>query len=114
LVSNVRGTTDPETRAQLALQEQLRAWRAALDCGAERIGWKVGLHIAEVEEVMGSEPIPGYLTSATRLEPGGTFHQRGVRALRAESEVAVELGRDVRATDVRSPSAPRSRGSPRR
>jgi 2-keto-4-pentenoate hydratase len=48
---------------------------------------------------MGSEPIFGYLTSATRLEPGRTFHSRGVRKLRAESEVAVELGRDVRPTD---------------
>jgi 2-keto-4-pentenoate hydratase len=52
-----------------------------------------------VEEVMGSEPIFGYLTSATRLQNGGTFHASGVRALRAESEVAVELGQDVHPTD---------------
>jgi 2-keto-4-pentenoate hydratase len=65
-----------------------------------RVGWKVGLHIAEVEEVMGSEPVFGHLTSATRLTPGSTFHARGVRALRAESEIAVELvGWDVRSTD---------------
>ncbi len=48
---------------------------------------------------MGSEPVPGYLTSATRLEPGGVFRAGGVRALRAESEVAIELGRDVRPSD---------------
>ena len=98
-MSNERGATDPEARAQLALQAQLRAWRAAMDSGAVRIGWKVGLHIAEVEEVMGSEPVFGYLTSATRLEPGATLHAHGVRALRAESEVTVELGQDVRQTD---------------
>jgi 2-keto-4-pentenoate hydratase len=64
-----------------------------------RVGWKVGLNIAEMEEVMGTEPVFGYLTSATRLEPGSTFHTRGVRTLRAESEVAVELGRVVRPVD---------------
>jgi 2-keto-4-pentenoate hydratase len=95
-VSDDRNTNDPQARVSLALRAQLSARRAELDSGAVRIGWKVGLHIAEVEEVMGSEPVLGYLTSATRLESGGTFHARGVRALRAESEVAVELGRDVR------------------
>jgi 2-oxo-3-hexenedioate decarboxylase len=98
-VSYERGAADPEARARLALRAQLRARRTALDSGATRVGWKVGLNIAKVKEVMGDEPIPGYLTSATRLGPGGAFHARSVRALRAESEVAVELGRDVRPTD---------------
>lgn len=77
------GATDPRARGRLALEGQLRAWRAALDSGATRDGRKVGLNIAEVEEVMGGEPVFGYLTSATRLEPGDTFSARGVRALRA-------------------------------
>ena len=63
---------------------------------------------------MGSEPIFGYLTSATRLEPGRTFHSRGVRKLRAESEVAVELGGTCVRPMTPRPSAPRSPGSPRR
>ena len=98
-MSDDRGANDPRTRVPHALRAQLHARRAQLDSGAARIGWKVGLHIAEVEEIMGPEPVFGYLTSATRLEPGATFHARGVRALRAESEVAVELGRDVHPTD---------------
>ena len=98
-MSDDRGAKGPWERVSLALQAQLRARRGELDSGAVRVGWKVGLHIAEVEEVMGSEPVFGYLTSATRLEPGATFHARGVRALRVEAEVAVELGRDVRPTD---------------
>ena len=98
-MSDDRGANDPRVRVPRALQAQLRARRAELDSGATRVGWKVGLHIAEVEEVMGAEPIFGYLTSATRLEPGSTFRARGVRALRAESEVAVELGRDVWPTE---------------
>ena len=98
-MSDDGGAAGPRARVQRALEAQLRARRAALDAGAERVGWKVGLHIAEVEEVMGGEPIFGYLTSATRLESGGVFRARGVRALRAEAEVAVELGRDVRPND---------------
>jgi 2-keto-4-pentenoate hydratase len=99
-LSDDRGPNDPRARrVPLALQAQLRVRRAQLDSGAVRVGWKVGLHVAEVEEVMGSEPVFGYLTSTTRLEPSSTFHTRGVRALRAESEVAVELDRDVRSTD---------------
>ena len=98
-MSDDSGATDPKARVRLALQAQLRGRRAQLDSGAVRIGWKVGLNISEVEEVMGSEPVFGYLTSATRLESGGTFHARRVRALRAESEVAVELGRDVHPAD---------------
>ncbi len=99
-MSDDRGPNDPRARrVPLALQAQLRVRRAQLDSGAVRVGWKVGLHVAEVEEVMGSEPVFGYLTSATRLEPSSTFHTRGVRALRAESEVAVELDRDVRSTN---------------
>jgi 2-keto-4-pentenoate hydratase len=99
-LSDDRGPSDPRARrVPLALQAQLRVRRAQLDSGAVRVGWKVGLHVAEVEEAMGSEPVFGYLTSATRLEPSSTFHTRGVRALRAESEVAVELDRDVRSTN---------------
>jgi 2-oxo-3-hexenedioate decarboxylase len=98
-VSDDGGAADPRARVRLALQAQLRSWRAALDSGAASVGWKVGLNVAEVEEVMGSEPVFGHLTSATCLEPGGTFRSRSVRALRAEAEVAVELGQDVRAGD---------------
>jgi len=75
-LSDDRGANDPRVRVPLALQAQLRGRRAELDSGAAHVGWKVGLHIAEVEEVMGPEPVFGYLTSATRLEPGGTSRAR--------------------------------------
>jgi hypothetical protein len=69
-LSDDRGPNDPGARrVPLALQTQLRVRRAQLDSGSVRVGWKVGLHVAEVEKVMGSEPGFGYLTSATRLEP---------------------------------------------
>jgi 2-keto-4-pentenoate hydratase len=76
-----------------ATRVQLEAWRAALAGGATRVGWKVAFSIAEVEEVVGGEPTLGHITTATLLQPGGTFHgAAAVRALRAETELAVEVG----------------------
>src|SRR5919202_722168 len=51
--------------------------------------------IAEIEALVGDEPALGHLTSATLIEPGGTY--RGAhadRALRVETELAVEVGED--------------------
>jgi 2-keto-4-pentenoate hydratase len=87
-------------RLTRALQLQLDAWRAALESGARRIGWKVALHIAEVEAVVGAEPVFGHLTSATQLSSGDTFDSRRVRELCAESELAVELGRDAEPDEI--------------
>jgi 2-keto-4-pentenoate hydratase len=36
----------------------------------------------------------GHLTSATRLEPGASFDAAGARELRAEAEIALEVGED--------------------
>lgn len=75
-----------------ALEAQLDSWRAALLEGAERVGWKMGLGVPEVEELLGAEPVIGHLTSATRLDSGATWSARGASVLRAETEVAVEVG----------------------
>src|SRR3954469_24787895 len=79
-------------RIEAATRAQLDAWRAALRGGARRVGWKVALEIAEVEELIGAEPTIGHLTTATLLEPGGTYPAAGVRELRAETELAVQVG----------------------
>jgi 2-keto-4-pentenoate hydratase len=65
-----------------------------LDAGAARVGWKLGYDFPEIEAVIGDEPVLGYLTSATLIEPGGTFDAAGARALRWETEVAVEVAAD--------------------
>ena len=83
-------------RVRAALETQLDAWRQALQTGAARVGWKIGLDFPEVEAVIGDEPVLGHLTSATVLEDGGTFTQTEGAALRAETEVVVELGDDER------------------
>jgi 2-keto-4-pentenoate hydratase len=86
--------TNPRVAA--GLRAQLDAWRGALGGGAERVGWKIGLNIPEVQERLGiTEPVIGNLTSATRLEDGGSYPGAGAGALHAEPEVALEIGRDV-------------------
>jgi 2-keto-4-pentenoate hydratase len=86
----------PEVHPRLvaATRAQLERWRAALDGGAGRVGWKVALGIAEVEALVGTEPALGHLTTASLLVPGGVYHGAADRALRAETELAVEIGPD--------------------
>ncbi len=61
---------------------------ASLPPDVARIGWKVGAGDAER---IGDEPIAvGYLTEASLLEQGSTYHGGG--ELRVDVEVALELG----------------------
>jgi 2-keto-4-pentenoate hydratase len=83
---------DVDARLTAALAVQLGHRRAALLGGAARVGWKLGL--GERERIDG-EPAVGHLTSATRLEPGGTYTAGGAESLFADAEVVVELGRRV-------------------
>jgi len=85
-------------------EQQLRTWRSALDAGAQRVGWKIGLGLVDGQD----EPQLGHLTSATRIEDGGSYAPRGDRELRAEAELAVVVGAGYAAAielvDVRSAS----------
>jgi 2-keto-4-pentenoate hydratase len=81
-------TIDP--RLARALERQLAAWRAELDAGAERVGWKLGM--GEAERI-GRDQVVGHLTSATQLGDGDVFHGNSVD-LRAEIDgyaAALEL-----------------------
>jgi 2-keto-4-pentenoate hydratase len=69
-------------------EQQLRAWRTALDAGAERVGWKIALGLVDDQ----AEPELGHLTSATRIEDGGTYRRGDDRELRAEAELALVVG----------------------
>jgi 2-keto-4-pentenoate hydratase len=86
--------TDP--RVVSGLRIQLGDWRAALDAGARRVGWKIGLNIPEAQKPLGiEEPVIGYLTSDTELESSGEYRAGRDSSLRAEPEVALEMGREV-------------------
>jgi 2-oxo-3-hexenedioate decarboxylase len=74
----------------------MASWRAELQGGAKRVGWKIGMNLPEVQETLGiREPVIGYLTTATLIESGGQFSGRNTGNLVAEAEVALEIGRDV-------------------
>jgi 2-keto-4-pentenoate hydratase len=88
-LSEAAGELDPRLAAALAVQ--LRQWRAALDGGAERVGWKLGMGD---RERIGGEVAIGHLTSTTELAPGGVYHAGPGVDLHADAEVAVRLGHD--------------------
>jgi 2-keto-4-pentenoate hydratase len=89
-------STAADPRVVRSLDAQLGGWRNALAGGARRVGWKIGLNIPEVQARLGlTEPVIGHLTSATEVPRGGTYSAAAAVALKAEPELALELGRDV-------------------
>jgi 2-keto-4-pentenoate hydratase len=75
------------------MRTQLEAWKAALDGGARRVGWKIGFNIPAAQQRYGiSEPVLGHLTSRTLYESGATFDASGAERLVAEVEVALRVG----------------------
>jgi 2-keto-4-pentenoate hydratase len=81
-----------DPRARAALASQLVSWREALEAGAARIGWKLGIGDAER---IGEEIAVGHLTSASLLAPGSAFLSDPMSSLSVDAEVALEIGRDV-------------------
>ena len=85
--------TDP--RIADGLKEQLTSWRAELQGGAGRVGWKIGFNLPAVQEMFGvEEPAIGYLTSATLLEDGAEYSAAGSTRLVVEPEIAVQIAED--------------------
>jgi 2-keto-4-pentenoate hydratase len=75
-----------------ALAEQLEQRRAALECGARHVGWKLGMGN---RERIGGHIAVGYLTSESVLEPGEEFRADRAADLHADAEAVVELGEEV-------------------
>lgn len=89
---------DIDPRVVSGLERQLEGWRSLLDGGAERLGWKIGLNDPRVQEKLGlTEPIIGFLTSASAVEDGASHSIGGMEKPLLEPEVAIELRRDVEA-----------------
>jgi 2-keto-4-pentenoate hydratase len=84
--------TAPDPLLLAALRSQLSLRRAALDAGAARIGWKLGMGD---RERIGTGPVVGHLTSATVAETNGSFGVGAIGVPRADVEVAIEFGRPV-------------------
>ena len=80
------------------LGRQLEGWRALLKGGAQRVGWKIGLNDPRVQERLGlTEPVIGFLTSASTVADAGSHSIGGMERPLLEPELAIELRRDVEA-----------------
>jgi 2-keto-4-pentenoate hydratase len=78
-----------------ATRRQLAHWRAAVDSGAHRVGWKIGFNAPAIQEQLGLEhSIVGHITTATLVGAQGTHSLAGAKNPLAEPEVAIHVGRD--------------------
>lgn len=84
-----------DPRVVAGLSRQLDTWRGALEGGAGRVGWKIGLNPPAVLERLGlPRPVIGHLTTDSLLASGSTHSLAGASNPRVEPEVAVEVGED--------------------
>ena len=74
------------------MRAQLADRRDRLDAGAEPLGWKIGINVPAVQERLGiTEPVVGYTTSPSLVEPGGSVDVAGWTAPMLEPEVAIRV-----------------------
>jgi 2-keto-4-pentenoate hydratase len=87
-----------DPRVQAGLERQLDSLRDTIARGAQRLGWKIGLNTAEAQEKLGiPDPVIGFLTTATQLEPGASRSVADLDKPLIEPEVCVRLRRPVEA-----------------
>jgi 2-keto-4-pentenoate hydratase len=85
-----------DPRVLSGLERQLADWRDTIARGNERLGWKIGLNTPAAMEKLGiPDPVIGFLTSATRLEPGSPRPLKDLEQPVIEPEVCVRLRRPV-------------------
>jgi len=66
---------------------------AAIEQGAEPVGWKIGLNAPAIQQLFGlSGPVVGYLLSPTVIPPGQTVSLSGWAKPALEVEVAIRVG----------------------
>lgn len=76
-----------------AMHQQLGHWRATLDSGANRLGWKIGFNSPELQEKLGIDhSVVGNLTTATLLGADGSHSLAGAEKALVEPEIAIEMG----------------------
>lgn len=80
-------------RLEEAYQQQLHHWRATLNSGAMRVGWKIGLNVAAIQEKLGLErSVVGHLTTATLIGADGSHSLAGTQNAKVEPEIAIVMG----------------------
>lgn len=82
-----------DPRVLAGTQRQLESWRAELEAGATRVGWKIALNSEGVQQQVGIDgPVVGYMTSNTLLKYGARYSVRGAVNLLVEPEISIEIG----------------------
>jgi 2-keto-4-pentenoate hydratase/GNAT superfamily N-acetyltransferase len=94
--ARVMRSLTPDVRIVRGMCAQLDAWRTALARGAARVGWKISLNQAAVQQKLWLDgPVVGYLTTATALAPGAAHSLAGGTRVGVEPEIAIEIGADL-------------------
>jgi 2-keto-4-pentenoate hydratase len=87
-----------DSRVLRGTERLLARWRADLARGVRRVGWKVGINEPAIQRHLGIDAeVVGVLTSATELPAGVPHSLAGAARVGVEPELAIVLGRDVRA-----------------
>jgi 2-keto-4-pentenoate hydratase len=87
---------DPRVAAGLPAQLTRRA--GLLANGAEPVGWKVGFNMPSVQLAFGiTQPISGFLTTATLISAGEPHSLAGAVQPMAEPELAIHIGAELAA-----------------
>jgi 2-keto-4-pentenoate hydratase len=87
-----------DPRVVRGMQAQFDLRRQRLEGGDKPLGWKVGFGApAMLKQLDIAGPLVGFLTSNARVQSGGSVPLAGWSKPVAEPEIAVHIGRDVRA-----------------
>lgn len=85
-----------DARIGRGMAVQLGRRHDAVAGGDRPLGWKIGLTAPPVQEQLAIEaPVVGYLSEATRLEPGGQYSIGSDTRVAVEPEVAIHVGPDL-------------------
>src|SRR6516165_4579536 len=87
-----------DQRVVRGMRRQLDAKRRALDGGARRLGWKLGLGDARArQQLKTSGPLVAFLTDAGKVSEGAPVSTYGWGTPLLECEVALHLSRTISA-----------------
>jgi 2-keto-4-pentenoate hydratase len=87
-----------DARVVAGLPVQLTSRAELLAGGAEPVGWKVGFNMPAVQQAFGiSQPICGFLTTATLVSAGDSHSLAGAGQPMAEPELAIHIGAELAA-----------------
>lgn len=88
----------PVAALQRGMQGQLAEWRRTVQSQGNRLGWKIGFGDHASQQRMGlTAPVLGFLRRDRLLVSGDAFRIPANAIIKAEVEVAIQVGHDVAA-----------------